>query len=365
VAGLIIFVILNTLIIGEGEANPYLEMNSNNLVKYRSDPAMDSSGLFLTSSGSFLSDISDEIHMNSDGYEDIYSVESDITGNTSLHILWFGDSNDLYTREISVLRMGIRSIDVFTIQEISFVVLADNRMVGDRIALTSDRDIFNTEYRGNRELNIEVDRPTLGSAKNMQSGEISNRKGCLIVINFPQGLSAGDVGIDMQWGPNYYHETTLIEEFGAAIMMAIVVAACILIYFRMAREEEALIVITPDDELSFFGYSEDLRKVYYEIAKITIPRMKKEREEEIETGRPGISMGSEILNRSEAREIGKRLKSYPGGSGKMIIHQCPECGGNELYFESGFMTGYVYHCKNCDYVGSLIFEKEIDFSDEE
>lgn len=39
---------------------------------------------------------------------------------------------------------------------------------------------------------------------------------------------------------------------------------------------------------------------------------------------------------------------------------CPQCGGNELYYESGLITGYKYHCKNCDYIGALILEKEID-----
>ncbi len=45
---------------------------------------------------------------------------------------------------------------------------------------------------------------------------------------------------------------------------------------------------------------------------------------------------------------------------KIKIRMCPQCGGNELYYESGLITGYKYHCKNCDYIGALILEKEID-----
>jgi predicted RNA-binding Zn-ribbon protein involved in translation (DUF1610 family) len=39
---------------------------------------------------------------------------------------------------------------------------------------------------------------------------------------------------------------------------------------------------------------------------------------------------------------------------------CPHCGSSDVYYEAGMMTGQVYHCKNCDYVGSLIIEKDED-----
>jgi RNA polymerase subunit RPABC4/transcription elongation factor Spt4 len=35
---------------------------------------------------------------------------------------------------------------------------------------------------------------------------------------------------------------------------------------------------------------------------------------------------------------------------------CPICGSAKLYYEVGGKIGFVYHCKNCDYVGSLIVE---------
>ncbi|MGA1821515.1 MAG: hypothetical protein ACMUIG_03195 [Thermoplasmatota archaeon] len=363
-AGLITFLAVNALFVGEGESRPYRDLEREYLVNFRSEPSMDSSGMFLTRDGSFLRDISSEIDMNSDGTEDIYVVEDSINGSVSLHMMWYGDSSDLYTRDISVLKLGIRSASAFNVQIVSIVVLLDNRMVGESVDLIDDPSIKTSEFRGKRNIEIEVDRTVMGEARNMQSGEISNRKGCLIVIDFPDGISEGEMGLDVQWGPGYYHDTTLFEEFGAVIILVFVIAGGILIYLRMAREERALIVITPYEEMYFFGYVEDLKKLYYDLARITIPRMKKD-EAEGETGRPGISKGSDLFDRSTARDIEKKLKNYPGGSGRMIVHQCPECGGNELYFESGFMTGYVYHCKNCDYVGSLVIEKEIDFSSEE
>jgi len=45
---------------------------------------------------------------------------------------------------------------------------------------------------------------------------------------------------------------------------------------------------------------------------------------------------------------------------------CPHCGGSDLYFEAGLITGYKYHCKHCQYMGSFIIEKEVeDFIEEE
>lgn len=37
---------------------------------------------------------------------------------------------------------------------------------------------------------------------------------------------------------------------------------------------------------------------------------------------------------------------------------CPNCGGKELYYEAGLITGYKYHCKDCDYIGAFVIEKD-------
>jgi hypothetical protein len=42
---------------------------------------------------------------------------------------------------------------------------------------------------------------------------------------------------------------------------------------------------------------------------------------------------------------------------KVLI--CPNCGGSKLYYEAGLVTGYKYHCAECDYVGAFVIEKEI------
>ena len=38
---------------------------------------------------------------------------------------------------------------------------------------------------------------------------------------------------------------------------------------------------------------------------------------------------------------------------------CPHCGSASLYYEAGLITGYKYHCKDCDYVGAFVIEKEV------
>ena len=42
------------------------------------------------------------------------------------------------------------------------------------------------------------------------------------------------------------------------------------------------------------------------------------------------------------------------------VEFCPDCGSNDLYYEGGLITGYIYHCVDCDYVGSFVIEKEYE-----
>jgi transposase-like protein len=39
---------------------------------------------------------------------------------------------------------------------------------------------------------------------------------------------------------------------------------------------------------------------------------------------------------------------------------CPQCGSSDLYYENAMITGIVYHCKKCDYVGPLVLERDLD-----
>jgi len=38
---------------------------------------------------------------------------------------------------------------------------------------------------------------------------------------------------------------------------------------------------------------------------------------------------------------------------------CPQCGSANVTLIAGSIVGQVYHCKACDYVGSLILETDL------
>ena len=39
---------------------------------------------------------------------------------------------------------------------------------------------------------------------------------------------------------------------------------------------------------------------------------------------------------------------------------CPHCGGSDLDYEAGLITGQKYHCKACGYVGPFAVERDLD-----
>ncbi len=47
------------------------------------------------------------------------------------------------------------------------------------------------------------------------------------------------------------------------------------------------------------------------------------------------------------------------GTPKTVL-TCPQCGSADLYYETGLITGYKYHCKKCNYIGAFVIEKDIE-----
>jgi transposase-like protein len=41
------------------------------------------------------------------------------------------------------------------------------------------------------------------------------------------------------------------------------------------------------------------------------------------------------------------------------VLRCPQCGGTNIVYESGLITGYKYLCKDCSYMGALIIEEDV------
>ncbi len=42
------------------------------------------------------------------------------------------------------------------------------------------------------------------------------------------------------------------------------------------------------------------------------------------------------------------------------ILRCPTCGSTRVVLNAGAITGQVYHCLDCQYLGSLILEVDVD-----
>lgn len=43
---------------------------------------------------------------------------------------------------------------------------------------------------------------------------------------------------------------------------------------------------------------------------------------------------------------------------KILI--CPECGSTNIVPETGFVTGYKYHCNDCGYIGPFVIEEYVE-----
>ena len=44
--------------------------------------------------------------------------------------------------------------------------------------------------------------------------------------------------------------------------------------------------------------------------------------------------------------------------GRTVL-RCPQCGSTRIVYEAALITGQVYHCQACQYVGSLILESDL------
>jgi len=38
---------------------------------------------------------------------------------------------------------------------------------------------------------------------------------------------------------------------------------------------------------------------------------------------------------------------------------CPQCGSDRIIYDAALITGQRYHCLACDYLGSLVLERDL------
>jgi uncharacterized Zn finger protein (UPF0148 family) len=46
-------------------------------------------------------------------------------------------------------------------------------------------------------------------------------------------------------------------------------------------------------------------------------------------------------------------------SNPVVLLQCPQCKSPNIFYDLGGMTGRVYHCHDCDYIGPVVIELEL------
>ncbi|MGP8072040.1 MAG: hypothetical protein ACLPZM_02795 [Thermoplasmata archaeon] len=42
------------------------------------------------------------------------------------------------------------------------------------------------------------------------------------------------------------------------------------------------------------------------------------------------------------------------------VKVCPQCGSSRIVQEAGSITGAVYHCLACQYIGALVLEVDVE-----
>lgn len=367
IIGVVVYASANFILTADDEGEPYKELDGSSEVGFNTGSSGVTSPVFVTGPSGYFLNLENRIIYNDDGRRDRITLPESVTfpgevpGQVVLHLMWFGSADDLMTRGISQFRFMISTNDEFYISGVSMVRLGDDNMVSEEVDLPLPHPFSGGVFSGPKTMDMEVSSQVLGNARNIQSASSDSDRGTYITVTFTGGISAGDLLISAEWGPKYYHETSYTQLLSGGIGLLVVMTGFLFVFSKYGKEDPCLILASGDGEIELFGDSDDLSKLYYQISKLTIPKMKAEKRGP--SGRAGVTRGEDLIDEKEAREIGTELSRKPGRKGRMIVHQCPECMGTELYYETGFLTGYKYHCKNCDYVGSFVIEKEVRFED--
>lgn len=146
------------------------------------------------------------------------------------------------------------------------------------------------------------------------------------------------------------------------------ISLCLFVFLATGRSREVLLLETEGGTLELSGVPSDLKRLHFELAKLVLGRSRDmEKEEVIKTiprssggaRRAGSSSAETVLDPDEALKFKEELKGGLVRRDRIIARTCPHCEGNDLYIEGGMYGGAIYHCKDCDYIGPFIIEREI------
>jgi uncharacterized protein (DUF983 family) len=168
----------------------------------------------------------------------------------------------------------------------------------------------------------------------------------IVIVVMAAFIGAAMVSLDLVWA--------------AIILVLPVTVIALLVLSRLLGGTRRMIVVKGKiKEYALAGKIKDLRDLHYQTSKMSISLMKSDEKERVDTPRAGSFKGDDILGSDENRAFRKDLKKLVGKRRSVKTTICPECGSTDMYYEAGLITGYVYHCKRCDYTGSFVVEKEL------
>ena len=155
----------------------------------------------------------------------------------------------------------------------------------------------------------------------------------------------------------------------SAVVMMAAIGLCVFVHLATGRMDEVLLVEHEDGVLKLRGDERTLHELYYQLTKATM-RNRREEGTSVEEGegragkKAGVFRSGQVLSAEDEDAIRKDLEKGVIKKRRIRSTICPDCGSDELYYESGLLSGYIYHCKRCDYVGAFVIEKELDFKDD-
>ncbi len=358
-AGVIVYASLSALISGDDESSPYLDLEYGTVVPFKEGGMETGQYISATDGNGLVHNLGGSNADFDDNGENVISVENDIPGSTVFRFSFYGSAMEIRSRDISLLRITFESNVNYTLKSARFITTASSDEILNSFSVKIPEKYQNEQKIGRTVFNIELDPMEFFAARELQEGSLSAERGMLISIELSDGMPVGEYVVNAEWGPDYHHETTTIGLAIGAFSLALCAIALLFVYRKISKYDPCLILDTDEREYILYGKSDNISELYLAVSRITIPKMKGAYERKKD--RPGMTKGVDLMDEDEAKQIGKELKNRPGGSDRMIVHQCPECLGTELYYETGFLTGYKYHCKNCDYVGSFVIEKQVNF----
>jgi len=150
-----------------------------------------------------------------------------------------------------------------------------------------------------------------------------------------------------------------MEWAAIAIIFPVTVLAVMFEWKLMTARKEAVIAQFNGKERTFTGRQEDLDSLHYQLSKMRIVGMEASGRDTVGS-RAGTSRGSEVMPDEERRSLEMDMKRSIGRRKVLKGKICPQCGSNQLYYEAGLLAGYQYHCKECDYIGAFVIEKELE-----